>query len=264
MFMSRRRTLFALSAVACALLLLPDVSSAQLFGRGGRMYGGGWGNYGNWGGYSGYGGYYNPGYMGTYGWSQPMYGSPYYGTLGGNTYVSPGFYASQQPYNYSSPIFNGTVYPNNMASSTQSLYPPDGRTMQGGMTDNTRAYIDVHVPPNAQVLFDNSPTQQRGQERRFVTPPLDPNSHYTYNVTAKWMENGQERRENKTVRLTPGQTSEVNFLTNQGQGRDGERQQPRDQQFQRDQQQPQRDQQQQQPPRQQQPPPKTTPPPPDR
>jgi uncharacterized protein (TIGR03000 family) len=258
MYMSRRRTLFALSAVALsALLLLPDVSSAQIFGRGGRMFGGGWGNYGNWGGYGGYGGY-NPGYMGTYGWSQPMYGgSPYYGTYG-NTYVSPGFYANQQPYNFSSPIFNGTVYPNNMASSTQSLYPPDGRMMQGGMQDNTRAYIDVHVPANAQVLFDNSPTQQRGSERRFVTPQLDPNSHYTYKVTAQWMENGQERRESRTVRLTPGQTSEVNFLTNQGQGRDGE--QPRDQQFQRDQQPPRGQQQQQQPPRQQQPPPKTTPP----
>src|SRR5947209_16409796 len=104
MFMSRRRTLFALCAVALsAVLLLPDVSSAQRFGgRGGRAFGG-IGNYGGYGGYGGgYGGYGNYGWgntyggwgtpynyggnYGGYGWSQPGYTSqPYYGgTWGGN------------------------------------------------------------------------------------------------------------------------------------------------------------------------------------
>jgi uncharacterized protein (TIGR03000 family) len=212
MFMSQRRTLIALCAVAVsALLLLPDVSSAQFFGRGGRGYGGyrGWGGaYGGWGNY----GYGNPYYTG-YGYSSPGYwSSPYYGGTWGGTYVTPGNWNyNPQPYNYSTPTFNGG-YSNTV--STQSAYPPDGRSQMPA--ERNRALIDVHVPPNAQVSFDGSPTQQQGAERHFMTPPLDPNSQYTYNVTAKWMDQtGKERRDSRTVRLTPGQRTEVNFLTPQ-------------------------------------------------
>jgi len=260
MFMSRRRTLLALCAAALsAVLLLPDVSSAQ-FGRGGRgaggigigNYGGRGGNYGGWGG--NYGGWGNYGYgnYGGYGWSSPGYwnSSPYYGGSYGGTYVTPGnWYYNPQPYNYSSPMFNGTY--GNSTVSTESAYPPSGRSQVA--VDRNRALIDVHVPPNAQVLFDNSPTQQQGPERRFMTPPLEPNSQYTYEVTAKWMDqNGKERRESRTVRLTPGQTIDVNFVTPQN-NTDGTRQ--------RDQLQPlQPGSQQNQPQRQPQTPPTSTPP----
>jgi len=245
MFMSQRRTLIALCAVALsAVLLLPDVSSAQLFGRGGRAFGG-IGNYGGWGGnYGGYG-WGNP-YYGGYGSAPGYWSSPYYGGTWGGNYVMPGYtYGNPQPYNYSSPIFSGTNF-GNTAVSSQSAYPPDGRSQMS--MDRTRALINVHVPPDAQVFFDNSPTQQRGAERRFVTPQLDPNSRYSYNISAQWMENGRERRESRTVRLTPGQTAEVNFLNPQNtdgvQQNQGQQQQPR--------------QGQQQPPRKTQPP--TTPP----
>jgi len=196
-----RRTLLALTVVALSVvLLLPEVSSAQLFGRG-RMYGG----------YGGYGYYGNPYYGGYY--------SPYYGG-----YVMPDMYANPQPYNFSSPIVTGGYYYPGMVSSSQSLYPPDGR-MQGGMLmDNTRALIDVRVPANARVLFDNSPTQQQGTNRRFVTPPLEPNNQYVYKITAEWTENGQQRHEDRTVRLTPGQTSQVNFLSGQQQNTNEPRQ----------------------------------------
>lgn len=224
MFMSRRRTLIALCAVALsAVLLLPEVSSAQFFGRGGRgfggigigNYGGGWGNYGGWGGNYGGFGYSAPGYWG---------GNPYYGGTWSGNYVTPGnWYYNPQPYNYSSPMFYGNY---GATVSTQSAYPPDGRSQMP--VDRNRAMIDVHVPSNAQVMFDGSPTQQQGPERRFMTPPLDPNSQYTYEVTAKWTDqNGQERRESRTVRLTPGQTSQVNFMTpqnnSQQNNRDGTR-----------------------------------------
>ena len=67
--MMRRSVLFALPALALAvILLLPDTSFAQRWGR--ARYGGGYyGNYGNYGG-DGYGsGYYGSGY-GGYGYAQ--------------------------------------------------------------------------------------------------------------------------------------------------------------------------------------------------
>jgi uncharacterized protein (TIGR03000 family) len=200
----------ALCAVALsAVLLLPDVCSAQRFGRGGRFFGGGRGNYSR--------GY--PYTYGGYGWSGPYGGA----TFGGYFELMPGttYPFNTQPYTYTSPIVGGNVV------SSQSAYPPDGRNQ--GTIDRTRALIDVHVPPNAQVFFDNSPTQQRGSERRFMTPPLDPNSKYTYNVEARWTDqDGQEQRENRTVRLTPGETTDVNFTAPQNtQNPNESRQQPR-------------------------------------
>jgi len=235
--MYRHRTLFALTALALgALLLNPDVSSAQFrFGRGGGGFGGygsGYGGYG--GGYGGYGGGYGlygnnwglsigqPAY-GGYGYNNMGYGSTMYGNYGwnqpyyGSNYVTPGYnYGYTQPYAYQQPYYGG----NNTIMQTggyDSFYPSGGTTMQA-QRDSSRAYIHVRVPANAQVFFDNQPTQQQGPDRTFMTPQLEGNHNYTYEISARWMDNGQERRENRTVRLTPGQTADVDFTGSRGDG----------------------------------------------
>jgi uncharacterized protein (TIGR03000 family) len=200
MFMYRQRRRLALVALALvALLLVPAVSSAQFRGLGAR----GWSS---WSGY-GYGNWGQPYYGGysSYGWGSPYSygGSPYYVTPGTS-------YSYPQTYGYSVPIFDGSNNPPMSVSQSQSFYPPDGR-IQGAM-DNTRAYVHVRVRPDAQVFFDNSPTRQTGADRNFMTPQLDSNRRYSYDVSARWMENGEERRENRTVNLTPGQTAEVDFV----------------------------------------------------
>jgi uncharacterized protein (TIGR03000 family) len=71
--------------------------------------------------------------------------------------------------------------------------------------------IRVYVPATAQVFFDNAPTSQTGAERLFVTPPLDMSQPYSYTITARWTQNGQDIRHTHTVRLVPGQTVNVDF-----------------------------------------------------
>ena len=100
--MMRRSVLFALPALALAvILLLPDTSFAQRWGR--ARYGGGYyGNYGNYGG-DGYGsGYYGSGY-GGYGYGYGArggligrrYGGGYYGGGYGIGYGD-GFYGKAE------------------------------------------------------------------------------------------------------------------------------------------------------------------------
>src|SRR5262245_6055305 len=130
----RNSTFLKLALVALTVLLLvPQLSEAQL-----RARRAGWGGYG-WGGYPsyGYGNYYG-GYSG-YGPSY-MYGSPYY-------------YGSA--YNYAPSYVNPASY--------QSLYPPD--FSQGGQQDNTIATIVVRVPPGAELYFDGKKTNQTGAVR---------------------------------------------------------------------------------------------------
>jgi len=203
----KRFAFLALPALALVCMLsLPETSFAQR--RGGGGYNNGYyGGYRNGGYYNG--GYYRPGVaVSVGGVSVGVGGYPYYGY--GRGYYAP-YYA--QPYVYSSPyvVAAPPAYVGGVATASyQSSYPPDGAVQ--GATDPARASIRVRVPANAQVFFDDTPTSQTGPERMFVTGPLD-SGNYSYTISARWMDNGQERRETRNARLIRGQTVDVDFTT---------------------------------------------------
>jgi len=223
--MTRRSIFLALPVLALACVLaLPESSHAQF--RGWR--GSGWGG-------SGYGGYSNFGGNWVNGNGYNTMGYNPYGWNGWNGYnmTSPGYYGNQgiRPGNvYGQPYYDNsaTGFANVMPSGNYNSFYPQGTIVQGGyvqggqagMTDNSRARIHVSVPTNAQVFFDDSPTRQQGSDREFVTPPLEANHNYTYQVSARWTDaNGKEHRENRTVRMTPGQSVNVNFTSGSSSGR---------------------------------------------
>jgi len=198
----KRLVLLALPALTLAcLLILPEPSFAQRGGgggRGGAGMGRGYGGRGYGYGGRGYGGYGGYGYGGFY----PGFGLGIgYGGWDGGYYSSPGYYS--QPYAYSAPA---SGYP---AAGYQSLYPPSGTTQPSTMP----GYVHIRVPADAKVFFDDTPTTETGPDRMFVTPPLDPNQNYSYEISARWMDNGQERKQTRTVRPMPGQTVDVNFMS---------------------------------------------------
>jgi len=201
----KRLAFLALPTLALACLLsLPEASFAQHRGGGGGRggYHGGYGGYR--GGYGGYGHYYGGYGRGYYpGWGIGIgLGYPYWGGWGGSYYASPGYYYSD-PYAYSAPTY---VSP---SPGYQSSYPPSSTTQ----TSTAPGYVRIRVPADAQVFIDNTPTSQSGPDRVFVTPPLDPNQRYSYDISARWMENGQERSLNRTVQPMPGQTVDVDFMS---------------------------------------------------
>jgi uncharacterized protein (TIGR03000 family) len=179
--------------------------------------------------YSGWN-YSNPYYSypyanGTY-YYQPWFGGGYYYPYAGNSYPNLGYYYSPGTYysysftpgyapsantyagTYSPPSTASGMppYAQNAASSTyQSFYAGRGR-------GDDRAYVRVMVPtPDASVLIDNTPTQQKGFDRLFVTPTLEPNKKFKYSVKATWMENGREVARERTVEIMPGRESVVAF-----------------------------------------------------
>jgi uncharacterized protein (TIGR03000 family) len=215
--MSRLR--FALvAAVALALPLLAAENSFAQWRMG--WGGGGWrGGYYGWGG--GWGGYYSPWYGSSY-----TYGSPY-----SNYYTPPytNYYPysypsaySYYPYSYGRTLYSPTVYSPTMYgntyvsgtgstggySATQAFYPPNA---QGNMP----AIIDVRVPADAQIWFDGESTSQTGTERLFRSPPLQPGQDYSYEVKARWTENGQDVDRTRKVRIHAGERVSVNFMANE-------------------------------------------------
>jgi uncharacterized protein (TIGR03000 family) len=173
------------------------------FGRGG--YGGyGFGGYGGYGwGYGGiglgdyYGGY--PDYGGYYGGYDAGYYSPLYGTI---------------PYYYTPPpnsYVPAASYPYNLPTTGyQSYYPPDVNNLS--RVNNNTAAIEVQVPPNAQLWFDGKQTSQRGSNRYFVSPALEPGRTFTYEVRATWIDpSGQVVNQTRNVQVQANKSSLVVF-----------------------------------------------------
>jgi uncharacterized protein (TIGR03000 family) len=85
------------------------------------------------------------------------------------------------------------------------------------------ALIDVRVAPNATLTFDDQPTQQTGESRQFMTPPLEPGKNFSYTVHAKWQEGGRDMDQSRKVSVQAGQQARVDFNTAQAQGSEGNR-----------------------------------------
>jgi uncharacterized protein (TIGR03000 family) len=78
------------------------------------------------------------------------------------------------------------------------------------------AKVHVRVPAAATVWFEGDQTRQTGPARDFVSPPLTPGQTYTYDVRARWTENGRPVEQTRTVRVRAGDTSTVDFTSPEG------------------------------------------------
>jgi uncharacterized protein (TIGR03000 family) len=198
-------------AAALGVLLFADTSKAQTWG---------WGRgYGGWG-------YYGPGWYGSYGTYPNAYGAfaypggnwpSYYGYYGGWPYYSYGY----NPWTGSLNSYYGTTYApqyeSGVIGSTRTYgYARETANESGnyGTTTSfpsTAALISVIVPPEAEIWFDNYKTKQTGTERRFLTPSLDPNRNFFYEVHARWMENNRPVEKTEVVRFHAGEQPTVDF-----------------------------------------------------
>ena len=181
------------------------------------------------GGYNGggYHGGYNGGYIGGYnGGAYGGYfrGGDYDGYRGGYGYNRGGYYGG---YGYGRGIGIGIgAYPSYGYSTYSNYYNPSVQYVQPsyivrpsvGVTDTVstqsdgRAHIRVQVSdPNAEVLFDGDQTRQRGNDRTFVTPPLEPGQTFHYTIEARWMENGKQMDKTRTISVNAGGSATVVF-----------------------------------------------------
>jgi uncharacterized protein (TIGR03000 family) len=205
----RNRIVFGIIAAGLALLLTAEPAWAQRGGRGGGggrgWSGGNWGGGGRWGG--GWGGGWNRGFYGGRGFYGLGYGGLGYGWGGyGGGYYG-GAYAPSYVYPGGGYVAGGQTYVANPTNTYQSFY-------SGPQLDPNIAQIRVTVPDsNAQVMFDGAPTTQRGTDRLFLTPALQPGkSHYM--VTATWTQNGKTITREQRVEVQPGAQETVTFTAN--------------------------------------------------
>jgi uncharacterized protein (TIGR03000 family) len=201
--------------VGAAIFVAPGFAQARGGGgHGGGGHGGGHFSGAHFGGYRG--GFYHGGaHYGGY-----HYGyHPYYGSYG---YYSPYYYGAY-PYVWSSPTYDAgySSYYGNVApysadgvtslaqsvSNYQAFYPPVTITTQ----PDASAEVTVKVPADARVWIDGTRTTSTGTVRQFESPPLTSGNRYSYEIQARWKENGQEVTQTQDVAIAAGAHVEVDF-----------------------------------------------------
>lgn len=212
--------LFSAAGVAvlagALILALPGTSQAQRGGGGGGRSGGGHTGGGHVGG--GHVGAAHVGaYHGSYGYRPNYgYGLGYYGYGLGYGYGGYGGYGYNSGYGlgygyggapYVAPFYNTPQVP--------PMQPVAPETFSNPPSTGGAAAIQVIVAPDAQIWFDGAATTQRGPNREFQTPPLDPNRTFTYQVRAVWTQNGEQVDQTRTVQVRGGRPAFVDFTSPQ-------------------------------------------------
>ena len=85
-------------------------------------------------------------------------------------------------------------------------YPPDTEGMR-----SPSVLLEVRVPADAEIWIEGAKTMQRGVVRQFISPPLEPNREFTYEIMTKWLDKGQERTRTQKVNVRAGQVVPVDL-----------------------------------------------------
>jgi uncharacterized protein (TIGR03000 family) len=72
-------------------------------------------------------------------------------------------------------------------------------------------HLRVRVEPGADLWFDGVRTQQTGVVREFASPALVPGQNYTYQVRARWTQDGYVVDRVRTIRVRANQRTEVDM-----------------------------------------------------
>jgi uncharacterized protein (TIGR03000 family) len=230
--------MFLFNGVLFAAILTPVFSHAQSYAGSGPTNAAGVGGYHS--AYYGgavYGGnyygnsrtYMSPRYQ--YSYTSPAYGYsgyyPFYGYYP-DYYRKGGYLGSGSSYDSSDssslrktrpdpyPYDNPALQPDLRDSGSYGPLGPD-YAYRGFTRDNAvvrpdaTAHITVSVPQNSEVWFDGFETSTSGTVRTYQSPPLAPGNRYTYEIRARWNENGREMIQMQRVEVTAGSRVSVNF-----------------------------------------------------
>jgi len=69
----------------------------------------------------------------------------------------------------------------------------------------------VRVPADAQVWLNGTKTTSKGTVREFVSPPLETGWKYSYEIRARWTENGKAVERTRALRVQPGQKLDIDM-----------------------------------------------------
>jgi uncharacterized protein (TIGR03000 family) len=145
---------------------------------------------------------YNWSYGPTYSFGR-SFGNPTYSRYG----YTPGAYDNSSPtYSYS-PSYSYASYSYAAPPYRFVTMPPQS----ANRVDSRTVRIQVRVPADAKIWFNDKPTTQRGELRAFESPALDRGKQYSYELRATWQQDGRTVERTRPLRVRAGDRINVNL-----------------------------------------------------
>jgi uncharacterized protein (TIGR03000 family) len=228
--MTYKRSLLAAVVAVSALGIMTESSSAFFGWRGGS--GGSWGSrgsHGSWGGgsrgsHGSWGG--SRGSHGSWGGSHGSWGGGSHGSWGGGSHGSwgGGSHGSWGGGHGSHGSYGGGYYSDGGYARTHVVHE-DVVVARNSSPANVisskpavKTSLTLHVPADAKVTLAGVSTKQTGEVRQFATNKLTAGQVWNdYKVVVEMQKDGQVVREERTLKLTGGNSQEltVNIDSNQ-------------------------------------------------
>jgi uncharacterized protein (TIGR03000 family) len=74
------------------------------------------------------------------------------------------------------------------------------------------AHLLIIMPEDAELWFNGTTTSQKGRQRVFVSPSLTPGKHYTYEIKARWMQDGKAVEQVRTAQVQANAWQQIDFI----------------------------------------------------
>lgn len=130
--------------------------------------------------------------------------NPWRGTQQSSGYSNPGFYRPDGGYGtYSNYGYYVPPAPDYMSG----YYAPQPEFILPA----NAALIEMRVPANAEVWLSGEKTKSTGEFRSFVTPALEKNRKFAYEVRVRWMENGKAMEKVEKLPVHPNDRLNLRF-----------------------------------------------------
>jgi uncharacterized protein (TIGR03000 family) len=128
------------------------------------------------------------------GW--PLQGSNWSNYYGASRPSSVGSFAPSYQPTYVNPL-----------PPTTSFYSPAGSEPPATVEASTKrpARVNLLVPADAKIWFDESQTKQTGAFRSFESPPLPADRDYSYQVRVQWKQDGKDVSEDRKIIVHAGE-----------------------------------------------------------
>lgn len=148
------------------------------------------------------------------GWGRTSGGSSYAGGYGSLESTAPTYYAP--PGYYVAP----STPPSGPMIGYQPGYTPAIAQEYGYFAPsaageapalNREVVINVSVPANAEIWIEGKKTAERGTVRQFISPPLTAEREYSYDIKARWMEEGKEVTRSRRLTVHAGDVVNLSF-----------------------------------------------------
>jgi uncharacterized protein (TIGR03000 family) len=97
------------------------------------------------------------------------------------------------------------------SGSVRTEPAPNSTALSPAGPSASPALLTIRVPVEAEVRIDGQPTTSTGTVREYRSPPLKPGFTYSYDVQARWQENGRTVTQTHRMTVSTGSHASTTF-----------------------------------------------------